>query len=105
MKNVLLDRRTHVVAWATVVVLVWPFFVVPGGAAWPGIIWTAALAGPLVVTAIALVGRGLSQSRTQIVPSVEATPKVIADATRLRHCATGNARAVSTQCAEQRKEG
>jgi hypothetical protein len=42
---------------------------------------------------------------TQVVPSVEATPKPIAHGTRLRYCGAGNARAVTTECAEQRKEG
>jgi hypothetical protein len=104
MKNVLLDRRTHVLAWATVVVLVWPLFVVPGGAGWPGIIWLSALAGLFVVAATAFVSSALSHSRTQLVPSIGAAPKAIA-ATDPSHCGAGNARAVTTECAEQRKEG
>lgn len=105
MKDRVLDRRTHVLAWATVVVLVWPLFVVPGGAPWPGMIWTAALAGLFVVAATALVGSALSRLMTQVVPSFEAMPKAIANGTRLRHCGAGTAQAVTTECAEQRKEG
>jgi hypothetical protein len=105
MKNLLLDRRTHVLAWATVISFVWPLFVVPGGASWSGIIWAAALAGPFVIAATALVGRALSRSMTQVVPSVAATPKAIARATRLRHCGAGDALAVTTECAEPPKEG
>jgi hypothetical protein len=105
MKDLVLDRRTHVLAWATVVVFLWPLFVVPGGAPWTGIIWLAALAGPFVVAATAFVGRALSHSMIQVVPSVEAAPKAIVDSTGLRQCGAGNARAVTTECAEHQKEG
>jgi hypothetical protein len=106
MKNVLLDRRTQVLAWTTAVVLLWPLLVVPGGAPWSGIIWwTAALACLFTVAATAFVGSALSRLMTQVVPSVAATPKAIARATRLHHCGAGNAQRVTTECAEQRKEG
>jgi hypothetical protein len=103
LKKQVLDRRTQVLAWATTVLLLWPLFVVPGRAPWSGIIWAAALAGSFVVAATGLVGRELSRSPTLIGPSVEATPRAIADASRLRHCGAGSARRVNTVC-EQRKE-
>jgi hypothetical protein len=104
MKDVLLDRRTHVLAGATVVVLLWPTFVVPGGAPWSGIIWTAALAGLFVVAATGFVGKARSHPLTLNVPRVETTPRAIAEGPRVRHCGAGNPQAATTVCAEQRKE-
>ncbi len=104
MKDLVLDRRTHVLAWATAVVLLWPLFVVPGGSPWSGIVWTVALIDVLVVASTGFVARAQSHSMTQVVPSFDAGPKAIADAARPRQCAGGAVRAVMTECAEQRKE-
>jgi hypothetical protein len=104
MKHLVSDRRTNVLASITVLILVWPLFVVRGGAERTSIIWLSALAGLFVVAAAAFVSSALSHSRIQVVPSIEAAPKAIV-ATGPSHCGAGNARAVTTECAEQRKEG
>ena len=55
--------------------------------------------------ATAFGARTLQHSITELIPRFKATPRATCEATRLRHCRAGNAQAVTTECAEQRKEG
>jgi hypothetical protein len=104
MKHLVSDRRTHVRASIAVLMLVWPLFVVRGGAQWTRSIWLSALASSFVLAAAAFVSSALSQSRILVVPSIEAAPKAIT-AKDPSHCGAANAPSVTTECAEQRKEG
>src|SRR5438445_425063 len=102
MKDLALDRRMHVLASITFVVLIWSLLIVPGGAPWTGIVCLAAQAVLLLVAAT-LLSRAPSHSMMQVLPGVEVAPKAIADSRGLRHCSARHARAVTTECAERRK--
>jgi hypothetical protein len=73
MKDFVLDRRT--IALIIAAMLVWGVFVVPGGAAWTGVVWVSALALLFVSTAILLFGASRTPTMAQVIRGVESEPK------------------------------
>jgi hypothetical protein len=73
MKDFVLDRRT--IALIIAAMLVWGVFVVPGGAAWTGVVWVSALALLFVSTAILLFGAARTPTMAQVIRGVESEPK------------------------------
>jgi hypothetical protein len=73
MKDLVLDRRT--IALIIAAMLVWGVFVVPGGAAWTGVVWVSALALLFVSTAILLFGAARTPTMAEVIRVTESEAK------------------------------